>query len=903
MPDVWLTLRETGWRLWAWLRRDQLQRELEREMALHRELLARDYEHAGLESSDAMTAANRRFGGVLRHREASADVWGFPRLESIVHDLRYGARLLRRSPGFAAVAIGATALAIGVNCSFFTLVDSLVWRPIPVAGASSMVRLVTVVANKQTSLRFSYPEYVDISAHAKSLRAVVAFAPGQLALADPAGDRRARSVGANFVSGNYFDVLGGSASLGRVLNESDNLASASPVVVINPALWAGHFASAPDIIGRDVIVEGAHATIAGVARRDFVGINPVVPDLWMPVTLAARIGAVGARLTSRTDRFLVLHGPLQPGVTLARAASEISRLVAEPAPHAGSIAADARVTGAAVLPQSSLVPLDRQTALIALPGFVAVGLVLVIACANLGSLLLARALARQREVAMRLALGATRVRLLRQLLTESMLIALLGAGLGLVLANWVVTAIWHAVVSSLPISIGTVVLNLEPSGRVYAFTLALSLGCVLIFGLVPAMHGTTLELTASLKGEDRAFGTRLRRSRFRDWLIAGQVAACVVLGVAAGTLVRTLHQSVRTDTGLRPAQVLVASLGIAEIGRVTPQAAAERESFAARSARLRGVVGSARTSAIPFSGAWDHLHVTVGGDPSYTLPYSIVTPGYFDVVGQRILRGRDFAADDSSSGARVAIVTLAAARVLFPGGDGLGGVLQVVRANGAAPDSLIPYEIVGIATDARSSSLWYNDGNGYVYLSASRRDLAMGRMPSLLRTDGSTGEVIAALDQLAREINPQVPLETMRLTTLLNAQVVPFRFAAVISTAIGVLGLALAAVGLYGVVAFSVRQRQRDVAVHVALGAGPRDVVALVLRRELQLVVVGLAIGIVLGFGEAGLMRASGVPVAPLGVWGSLLVALALLSVATAATLLPAAKALRTDPMQVLRQE
>lgn len=899
-----MATRELVWRVIARVRRGSMARELEEEMRFHRELLARDLEHSGMPPRDAAAAAARRFGNALSLRERSAATWGFPPLEMFLQDLRFGARTLRRMPGFAAVAVCTTGLAIGINCAFFTLVDSLVWRPIPVADATHLVRLVTVLANRETSVRFSHPEFTAIAERARALRDVTAFAPGRVALADPTGRRRAFAVGTGFVSGNYFTALGGTAIRGRILAERDDESRAEPVVVISERLWRTAFAAVPDVVGRTVVIDGTHATIAGVIARTFIGVTPVVPDLWMPITLGARVDAVGGSLDVRGDRFLMLHGHLRDGATRDAAASEISPLVAEPPSLAASLTAGRRITGAAVLPQSSLVPLDATTARIALPGFVVVGLVLIIACANLAILLLARALGRQREVAVRMAIGASRGRVLRQMLTEGGLIAVLGAALGFVLANVALTVGAKAVIEALPISIGTVVLDLQPSPRVYLYTAALSVVSVLVFGLVPALHGTTLDLNAALKGDDRLFGLRLKRSRFRDALVTAQVAACVVLAVAAATLVGSLRESVRTDTNLHVERVQVATLGLERHAAANPDLVAARAEFAVRSQRLPGVERVARVAEVPFGGAWPTAHVAAAWNgPVYELPFNTVTPGYFDVVGQPVVRGRGFTAADSATGGRMAIVTAAAARTLWGRSDAVGQTLRVVRQYGSAPDSIAPYHVAGIVSDARSGSLYASDSSGYVYLLAGPRQVAAGQMSILIRSAPMAGDLVAVLARLASEIAPTEPFETVAVTRLLDAQVVPFRYAALVATIVGALGVALAAVGLYAVVAFSVRQRRREVAVRVAMGASARDVLDAVLRRELRLVIAGLIIGVLLALGEARLLGASGIPFSPIGLAEFAAIPVLLFVVAVLATVIPARAALHIDPMQTLRQE
>jgi predicted permease len=906
-------LRELWFRLTTGFRRDRVRRELDDELAFHREMLTRDFEQDGLTPREAAGAARRRLGSPLSLRERSAAWWGFPSLEGFGQDLRYGARMLRHSPAFTLVAVGAIAIAIGINAGFFTLIDFFIWRPYPVADASRLVRPLAVDGRGWENIRFSWPELRTITEHAATLQDAVGYDAERVALRwSPAGGG-AIAGSAGCVSGNYFVALGGSAAVGRTLLPDDDRPGAPPVAVLSDAFWQQAYARSPAAVGQDLLVNGAHLTIVGVARPEFIGVNPLVPYIWMPFSLAAQVGATPGRLLDPSNRFLVIHARLRRGTSLAQASAELSGLVRDPPAAPGTRAELTRLASVKVMSSESLAPLNAETTMVAAPGLLVVGLILVIACANLATLLLARALVRQKEIAVRLALGASRRRLLRQLLTESLLIAVLGAAAGLVLADWTVTATSRSFFSFVPAGLGTVALDLRPSWRVFAYTAALALLSVLTFGLTPALQATTPRLTAALKGEDAAFGSRIRRSRFRDALVSVQVAASVVLLVAAGTLVQSLRDVANVSIGLEPRRVLVATLGMSANGNARPGEVAERARLAARAAGLPGVATVARAMVPPLASSWPLLHVAVEGagpksgrPPLQGLPYNVVTPGYFDVIGQRIVAGRDFTADDSIAGTaaapggdRVAIVTRAAAQWLWPRQAPLGQSLRVAVSDSA--DRI--YRVVGVAADAHSAMVWDWDGSGYIYLPATSRELSLYEMPLLVRSVAGAPDPARALEELASEIDRDAPLLVDPLTRLFETQIVPFRFLAMIASAVGLLGVGLAVIGLYGVVAFTVAQRRRDVAVHIALGAATRDVLRLVLRREMGLVAIGLAAGLLMAAGEARLLSSMVLPLSALTAGGWVLLTAVLLLVALAATVLPGLAALRIAPMEVLRQE
>jgi predicted permease len=879
-------------------RRGALERDLDEELRFHEAMLSRDLEHAGASPAASRLTARRRVGSPLALRERSAGVWGFPALEDFWRDARFGIRTLGRSPAFVAIAVVAMAIGIGVNAGFFTLVDALVWQPIPVAHPERMVKLLTVGTRGRNGIRFSYSDVRTIAAHARRLTDLVAYDAETVGI-ELAPGSPARIASAGVISGNYFTTLGGSAALGRVLTDDDARAGAPAAVVLSDGFWANAFGRNPAIVGGDLIVNGVHVSVAGVARPDFVGINPLVPDFWIALPVAAALGITPGRLDDPANRFIFLHARLAPNATMAQAKAELSGVIVDRERGRDAGADPARIVGADLMPSESFLAPSAQVMEAIAPALLLAGLLLVIACANLGILLLARSIARGREMAIRLAIGASRARVVRQLLTESLLVAIAGSALGLVLADIAVRVLVRVFFAAIPETLGTVALSIRPSWHVVAYAIALAVVSVFAFGLAPALRTTSVTLQAELKGEDTVFGVRVRRSWFRDALVAVQVAGCVALLAAAATVVLGMRDFGTRDTGLAPARVAIAALGLTADGNVPGAVAAARVRFAERVAAMPGVAASARAAEPPFT-AWPILHVSGTSRDVRGLFYNVIAPGYFDVVGQRVVSGRDFDASDTAGTARVAVVSASAARLLWPFASPVGQTLRIVSSQDSND---VFVRVVGVASPAHNAMIWDDDSNGYVYLPAGARDFATSAMPLLVRGDGRLPDPSRALRDLATQVAPDLPFEVTPLPAERRLQIFPFSYGAAITAAVGVLGLAMALVGLYGIVGLAVRQRRRDIAVHIAMGAGTRDVLRLVLHRELRLVAAGIAAGIVLALGEARLIANLVLPLPSLGVFGFVALAATLLLVAGVAAFIPARTALRIAPMQVLRQE
>jgi predicted permease len=891
--------RELWFRCVGLVRRGSRDRDLATEMAFHQELLARDLGEPGGPTVASAGAARRQFGNPLALRERAADAWGFPRLEDLAQDIRFGARILRRSPMFAIVAISAIAIAIGINAGFFTLIDALMLQPIPVVNPARMVRLSVIDARGWENIRFSYTDLSTIVKQSKTIEDPVAFDAELVALRTGPTAASAAQASVGCVSGKYFGALGARVAAGRLLGVDDDRAGAIPVAVLSDALWQRAFGRDPGVVGRTLVVDGTFVTIVGVARSDFVGINPLVPDLWMTLNAAAGVGAISGQLTDPHNRFFTIHGRLRPGSTLSQAGAELSSLIAEPKAVPGTQDELTRIVRVRARQSSSAVPLEGTTLLAALPGMALVALVLVIACANLANLLLSRALVRQREIAVRLALGASRRRLLRQLLTECTLIAVIGGALGIVLANWTVVGVSRSLFHTISPALGHIALTLRPTWRVVVYVAGLVMLSVVTFGLTPALYATSGDLVSSLKGGDAMFGTKISRSRFRNSLVAVQVAASLVLLSAAGTLVVTMRSLATSQTGLSVRAVSAVHLGLAASQHVPPALATARTAYASRVATLPGVRRTARAAQPPFT-SWPLLHVAPYGSqvPLRSLPSNIVSPGYFDVVGSRIVAGRGFITADSASNAPVAVVTALAARALWPGQVATG---QTLRISTDSASRLV--RVVGVIADTHSGMAWDWDGDGYVFLLATADDFRTSEMPLLIRAESPPADLERSLGDIARQIDPNAPLRIEALPDLFDFELTPFRYAAAIAAGIGALGLGLAVIGLYGVVAFSVRQRRRDVAVHMAMGAAPRDVISLLLRHELKLIGAGLGIGLVCSIAVSRVLGTLLVALQPLGPPGLIAIAGALTLVAVAASIVPAMTALAIAPMQVLRQE
>ena len=825
---------------------------------------------------------------------------GIELLQSVVRDVRVGVRALWRTPSFTMIAVFCLALGIGAVSTAFGIVDSLYFRPPPgVTNAARLARPYVIRkkgAIQGTGARTSYPEYLDLRDNAHSFLSLAAFTPVSLSVGQGIGARNADGM---LVSRNYFAVLGVKPTFGRFfVAKEDNGPGSPPVVVLSHRYWEAQFGADSAAIGKTLEINGRSYRIVGIAPPGFRGIDASEPDLWVPFAQLAHVGYDESMLHNRFSIWLSIVGRLAPGVNREQARGEVKRIVWQVATSTPDLDPHPEVSVGPVFAARGPSPSTQAT--LARWLALAAVLVLAIACANAANLLLARAAARRREIAIRLSVGASRARVVRQLLTESLLLATGAAALGMMFALWATDLVPHT---------GLPPLRFFAGGRVLALAIAAAAVSSVAFGLVPALWATRTDLATAMKA-----GTREgvdRRSRLRAGLMIAQVALAVVLLTGAGLFVRSLRnmQSVNTGYDIRP--LLHGSIDLASAGYSDSATAA----FYARAVdRLRSVPGVADATLIrgtPLSGSMYSMSYTVPGrstaTPSAQHPVSstshpvtwVVGSRFFSTMGIPIRQGRDFTDADRLGAPPVAIVDEAFAAREWPGENPIGRCVDLGRE-----PAVTCFTVVGIASNANLVSVETQRFPGYFIPLAQQQGGGGSWQSLLIRTRGDparvAGAVRAALNELAPNL-PYIELKTMR--DILRPVLQPHELGAAMFGVFGMLALLLATIGLYGVIAYGVTQRTHEMGIRIALGAGARDVVALVVRQGVMLTIVGLAIGIV-----AALLASRFVTHLLFGVSGvdSLTVAGVLLLLAAAATLaswIPARRASRVDPMIALRSE
>jgi predicted permease len=811
-------------------------------------------------------------------------------------DVRYGLRMLWRSPGFTAVAVVSLALGIGVNTAIFSLFNAVLMRPLPVvAGQGSLVWL---------RAPNSYPDYLDFREQARSfdgLAAATGTREFSLALgAEP------ELLKGELVTANYFDVLGVTPRLGRGFLEDEGR-DPVPVAVIGDRLWRTRFGADPSMVGRRITLNGLGFTVVGVAPEKFIGTEVGLDrELWVPLSLepmlspqtAAREGRFGEPLLrERNSYWLAVFGRLKSGVTREQAAAEmeaVARRVAEAAGERVSAETLRRVQPLAL--SGGMDPRDREEAL-PIAGVVMgiVGLVLLIACANIAGLLVARGAVRRRETAVRQALGASRRRLIRQWLTESVLLGVAGGAAGLLLALWA-----NDLVLSYASATPLASLDLGLDLRVLAFTLLVSVGAGVVFGLAPALQASRLDIVTALKTEDALARAGSRRSRLRAAFVTAQVTLSVVLLVCAGLFIRSLQSAHTIDPGFRVERALTVPVDLGLLRYKDDKGQAFYRELLSRVAAQPGVesVSLVRFAQLGFSFGQGQVFAegrTSEGGEGTSAGFNVVGPRFFETLGTRLVSGRDFADADREGAPGVVVVNETLARALWPDGDALGKRLSFEGARGPF------YEVVGVARDGKYRSLG-DRSRPYVY-----RPLMQSYEPKMtlvVRTSGEPTALAGAVREQLRALDPNLPVADVKtLEDQFDLSLLPSRVAAWTLGGFGLLALALAAIGVYGVVSYSVAQRTREIGVRVALGATRRDVLRLVLGDGLKMVAAGLLVGLLLAFAATRLVAGFlyGVTASdPLTFAG---VPLLLGAVAALAGYLPARRATKVDPMKALRYE
>jgi len=814
-------------------------------------------------------------------------------MQTLWQDLCYGARMLLKQPGFTLIAVLTLALGIGANTAIFSVVDKVMVRMLPVPEPE---RLVRVVGGGEHGVIFSQPLYADYRDHNDVLMGLAAYCETPLNLSDGAQAERASGL---IVSGNYFTALGVTPALGRTfLPEEDRTWGTHPVAVVSYGLWQRRFGADPKLVGRTIKINGSDFTVVGVAPPEFTGVvRGAAPDVYVPLMMSREAAPKWAGVAERSMSWLSLIGRLKPGVTRAQAEAALSALAAQRAKVYPK-----NTYPAVVLKDGSkgetegLSDLSTPLALL----MSAVGLVLLIACANVANLLLARAAGRRKEIAVRLAVGASRWRLVRQLLTESLLLSALGGALGLLLAVWL--ADWLTTFSPPDSNLAEARLLTQLDWRVLGFAALLSLLTGVFFGLAPAIQSSKPDLIPALKDEMASAGSDRRWLTLRNLLVATQVAlSCIVL-VGAGLCVRSLRNLVAIDAGFEPSKVVVMSVDLALNGYTEERGRQFYSELLERTKALPGVEAASLARIVPLGGNGMRIGLEIEGytpptGESITFDFNLVGPDYFKTMKLPIVRGRAFTPQDDAKVKRVVIINETVARTYWPGQDPIGK--RLFLGSVFDPQSVERPEVIGVAKDSKYRSLIeaVKPGMFLPVLQHYRPDLALH-----VRTAGDAGATIAAVRKLAQSLDANLPVYGVRtLEEQKRQSLYAPRLAATLLGGFGLLALALAAIGLYGVMSYSVAQRTRELGIRMALGAQSGDVLKLVARQGLALSGVGLSLGLGSALALTRLMQTALYGVSPTDPLTFGFIAALLATVALAACWIPARRATKVDPMIALR--
>jgi predicted permease len=823
-------------------------------------------------------------------------------LDGCLQDVRFGVRCLRRNPLFALTAALSLAIGIGANTTIFSIASALLFKP--PSGVVDSSRLVDI-GRSQDGQGFdngSYPNFLEIRSRNTTLAGVYAYRFGAEPMSLGGHDGAERIFG-DMVSTNFFTVLGTKASVGRLFAEHDSeQAGAAPIAVLSHQFWKRRFNGDPAVVGQTLILNSHPFAVVGVAPDGFHGTTVLTADVWLPINMVAEVSPrrSSSILTSRESVWLVMGGRLKPGVSVKQAQGELAGIGQAlerefPNENRGK---GIRVVASSPIPGNGAPVAAFLGVLLGI-----VGLVLAIACANVAGILLARATARRREIAVRIAIGASRWRLIRQMLIESMLLFLAGGVAGLALAR-VMTTLLVSLLPTLPVPLD-VALALD--GRAVGFTLGLSLIAAVLSGLAPALHVSRSAVVSGLKADGRGGP---ERQRLRNVFVVTQVAFSIMLVIGAGLFGRALHRAAAIDPGFDPRGLELAVLDLSLGGYTADTGPAFAAELVERVRQVPGVESATLSAMIPLGNSGLGLGgLAVPGAPVapdrrfLDADWNVVTPGYFHTMRMPLATGRDFTDGDRDGAAPVVIVNETAARRFWSGvptEDIVGKTLLQQTGSGGAPDATRTLTVVAVARDSKYRSLG-EDPRPFVYVPIAQQYVSR----TTIVARATHGQRLAAeIRGLLASMNPNLPIvNAQTFEDFASLGLVPQRIAAAVSGSLGAVGLLLAAIGIYGVTAYMVSNRTREIGIRIALGAERSDAVRMVLRQGMSLTLVGAAIGLALAAAASRLLGSLlfGVaPADPLAYGGSaLLVAL----VGLVACYVPARRATEIDPMEALRYD
>jgi predicted permease len=893
LSQLWIEIRV---RLFGLVGRQRLRDRIDEEMRLHLEMRAERLGDGGVPDEEAYARARRGFGNPTAIREATLDMWRYGSVDVFLQDVRYGTRLLRRNPIFALTAALSLAVGIGANTTVFSVANRLLLRePAGVAEADRLVDIApTSESGRYIEPFLSHRVYLEIRARATTLESVYGYhiEPYPMSLAGPGGAERIFST---FVTGNYFTALGVRPAVGRLFGAADSeQPGAAPIAVLSHAFWVRRFNADPSVVGQTLQLTGRLFSVVGVAPEGFRGTTVTSGDLWLPVSMRSMTKDQGP------STFLV-GGRLKPEISTRQAAAEVDAIGRairrELPPNPGQAGFERPIGGLRAVPASAIPPLLR----LPISGFLVflmgiVSLVLLIACANVAGVLLARATARRREIAVRLAIGAGRARLIRQLLTETLLLFVLGGILGVALAR-VMTSLLVTVLPSMPVPID---MSLPLDRRVLLFSAGVSLIAALLSGLAPALQASKADVVSALKNDSQGPSDRLR---LRSAFVVAQVAFSILLVVGAGLLARALHRSSSVELGFDQHGVEVAAMDLSLAGYTSTTGSAFIREVGERLRRLPGVQDATLATALPMDP--DRRQILIKSGPGAPPPpdsrtladmpsSNAVAPGYFSTLRIPLVAGRDFTDADREGSQPVAIVSAAAARLYWPGQNAVGQYLR------KPPFTTVDLLVVGVARDLTTG------GSGdprrpTVYLPLLQR---YDSRFSILARNAQGKRLAGEIRALLASMDPNLPIVHSRtLEDQTSPVLVQLRISASVSGTVGLVGLLLAAIGVYGVTAYAVTRRTREIGIRIAMGAQRRDVLRMVMGQGIRLVGLGSGIGLLLAAAGSRLLQRLlfGVPPLDPVTFGGAAVLFAV--VGLTACYVPARRATRIDATEALRQE
>ncbi len=874
-------------RLRALLFRRRAEHELDEELRFHLAMQARKYQDSGMDVHQATRNAAIEFGGLEQVKESCRDRRGLAWIDTIAQDARYAMRGFLHTPAFSVTVVSTIALALGLNTALFTLFDAYVLRPLAVRDPYSLYTWGNATGGDR---RFPWPEFQDLEKQTRSFEEVTG-----------SENLLTRTEGhvmlGNLVTGNYFRMLAVKPAMGRTLLPEDAAApGTAPVVVLSFAAWRNKFGSDPAIVGKRIAMRGFGLEVVGIAPPEFSGMVGVPLDFWVPITLAPQLSDGPSLFGPEQPRGIRVTGRLRPGWSVSRAEAEFNAWIQ----HRTSVRPGTDSQTLAVLhSQAASLALDPAVIAACSPLIAGFGLVLLIACVNVANMMLSRAMARQREMGVRLAMGAGRPRLVRQLLTESVMLALPAAGAGFLLSNAAIEGGLRLTVATMPRGYAEFVSVAPYSAdwRVFGFMLMAAMIAALLFGLAPAIQATRASVMQAARGE---FTTDFRPARLRNILAIAQVTASALFLICAALLLRANQRFQKLDYGLQTHGAIEVQVQDRFLSKAITHLAADPD-----------VVGIAAASKVPLEGVLPWTVVAPeGGKDLFGAGYLYTSPEYFSVLGVPILRGRGFTASEATTGAAVAVISQRTAQALWPGRDALGQSLEIrkdpskgrqIAQRRAPPPEFAVARVIGIARDAVNG--WVGYGRTDAACIYFPRSLQAPGSVLLVRVRGNGEAARGRLDTALETSLPGVAQEVHTLDEILDMQLYPWRAMYWILSAVGGLALLLTLSGLYGVLSFLVMQRTKEIGIRVALGARPSRAAGIVLWQSLRLSAIGVAIG---ALGALGILRllASQMDMSIFGAFDAAAFGLGLLLVLAASALAawyPARRAAGIEPVSALR--